>query len=107
MSTNTPMQGTLTALFETSTEKGAEISRQFNPFMFEFHQFLELPQDKKDQITQIVLDTMKKLVRLADGVDRYHEFEKEEEKKLIEKVRNDKSSVLLAHAAHSDKLEGL
>lgn len=97
---------TLTSVLHWSTKRGFAIGTGFQSFSFEFQQFLNLPQKKKDEVFMQVIETMKKLGKVAFALDNYEKVEKQERTKILKRAKSDKSSVNLTHAALPVELEG-
>lgn len=86
--------------------RGMEIGAGFTPLCFELNQFIDLPDSKKEELFQPILSTMKKLGRLADATDCYLDLERAKMEQLIERHKNDTSSIQVSHQDSSTELEG-
>lgn len=100
------LQGTLTTLFKMESDRGKEIGGGFTPLCFELHQFIDLPENKKEELFEPILATMKKLGRLADATDRYLSLEEVKMKSLVTSHKSDTSSIPVSHQDSSTELEG-
>ncbi len=103
--TGAPPVHTLTSILYWSTKRGVAIGMAFQCFSFEFQQFLDLPEERKKQVFMQVIETEKKLGKVAFALDNYEKIEKAEKRKLLERAKRDKSSVNLVHAAFPVELE--
>lgn len=97
---------TLTSVLYWSTKRGIAIGQGFQCFSFEFQQFLNLPKEKKEEVFLQVIETEKKMGKVASALDNYEKTEKIEKKKILTRAKNDKSSVNLIHASLPVELEG-
>lgn len=97
---------TLTSVLRWSTKRGVEIGVGFQSFSFEFQQFLNVPKEKKEEIFMQVIETEKKLGKVAFALDNYEKIERTQRKKILKEAMRDKSSVNLIHAALPVELEG-
>lgn len=86
--------------------RGMEIGAGFTPLCFELNQFIDLPDSKKEELFEPILSAMKKLGRLADATDRYLELERVKMEQLIERHKNDTSSIKVSYQDSSTELEG-
>lgn len=96
----------LSSQFQASTPRTEEVGRGFTHLAFEFGQFLDLPQNLKDEVFHCILETTKKMGKLAHSVDHYHQLEAKTKDEAIELAKRDRSSVDLMHAINSVELEG-
>lgn len=97
---------TLTSILHWSSKRGIAIGEGFQCFSFEFQQSLNLPEDKKKEVFLQVIETEKKLGKVASALDNYEKIENVERKKILARAKNDRSSVNLVHAASPVDLEG-
>ncbi len=86
--------------------RGMEIGAGFTPLCFKLNQFIDLPDNKKEELFEPILSIMKKLGRLADATDRYLELEKDKMDSLVDRHKSDTSSIKVAHQDSSTELEG-